>query len=150
MGSVKEGLRPRIINGINDMPKSKESIIADALGTQEGRAALAEAMVAPIKAMMDYQSIGRKLFHVEPLPPGAPAYYESDWKKNVKTKYVGQHYTPTTTYETGDKMVVAVDLNDQFGMPATASRNPRSWERMRMKHGPYYYPGDGTRWGELI
>ena len=123
------------------MPKSKESIIADALGTQEGMTALAEAMVAPIKAAMNYQSIGRKIFHVEPLE--GPAYYDTSYK----TSYVGPTFTPTTIHEMEEKMVVAVDINNIFGLPGKPDGN-RRWARM--KHGPCYYPGDGSRWGDLI
>lgn len=56
----------------------KETIIAQALETPEGRVALAQAMVEPIKRALEYQAIGRKLLMVDELPQGALARYERD------------------------------------------------------------------------
>ncbi len=41
--------------------EQREAIIAMALETAEGRTALAQAMVEPIKTSLMYQAIGRKL-----------------------------------------------------------------------------------------
>lgn len=59
-------------------PSSREMIIAQTLDTPEGRAALAKAMVEPIKESLMYQAIGQKLLKVEELPQGALARYERD------------------------------------------------------------------------
>ena len=56
----------------------KEYVIAAALETEEGRIALAQAMVEPIKRSLEYQAIGRKLLMVDELPQGALARYEKD------------------------------------------------------------------------
>lgn len=56
----------------------KEYLIATALNTEEGRVALAQAMVEPIKRSLEYQAIGRKLIMVDELPQGALARYEKD------------------------------------------------------------------------
>lgn len=56
----------------------KEQVIAMALETPEGRLALAQAMVEPIKTSLMYQSIGRKLLMVDELPQGALPRYERD------------------------------------------------------------------------
>jgi hypothetical protein len=58
--------------------KQREAIIAQALETPEGRVALAQAMVEPIKRALEYQAIGRKLLMVDELPQGALARYEKD------------------------------------------------------------------------
>jgi len=58
--------------------EQREQIIAMALETAEGRTALAQAMVEPIKTSLMYQAIGRKLFMVDELPQGALARYERD------------------------------------------------------------------------
>jgi len=58
--------------------EQRESIIAMALETPEGRTALAQAMVEPIKTSLMYQAIGRKLLMVDELPQGALARYERD------------------------------------------------------------------------
>ena len=50
--------------------EQRESIIAMALETAEGRTALAQAMVEPIKTSLMYQAIGRKLLMVDELPQG--------------------------------------------------------------------------------
>ena len=56
----------------------KETIIARALNTYEGRAALCQAMVEPIRQSLQYQAVGRKLLLVDELPPGALVRYERD------------------------------------------------------------------------
>lgn len=43
----------------------KEIIIAQALNTDEGRVALAQAMVEPIRRSLEYQAVGRKLLLVD-------------------------------------------------------------------------------------
>jgi hypothetical protein len=48
--------------------RKKEAIIAKALASDEGRAALAQAMVEPIRRQLEYQAIGRKLLLVDELP----------------------------------------------------------------------------------
>ncbi len=62
----------------------RDCLIAQALGTHEGRVALAEAMVAPIRAALNYQSIGRKLLMVDELPQGALARYETEINLTLK------------------------------------------------------------------
>lgn len=62
--------------GLSD--QDKEMIIAQALETDEGRTALAQAMVEPIRRALEYQAVGRKLLMVDELPQGALARYERD------------------------------------------------------------------------
>jgi len=50
-------------NGLTD--QDKEMIIAQALETDEGRTALAQAMVEPIRRSLEYQAVGRKLLMVD-------------------------------------------------------------------------------------
>lgn len=56
----------------------KEMVIAQAMETDEGRTALAQAMVEPIRRSLEYQAVGRKLLMVDELPQGALARYERD------------------------------------------------------------------------
>ena len=63
-------------NSLTD--SQKEEIIAQALNTDEGRVALAQAMVEPIRRSLEYQAVGRKLLMVDELPQGALARYERD------------------------------------------------------------------------
>jgi len=63
-------------NSLSD--QEKETIIAQALETDEGRVALAQAMVEPIRRSLEYQAVGRKLLMVDELPQGALARYERD------------------------------------------------------------------------
>ena len=58
--------------------QQKEALIAQALDTPEGRVALAQAMVEPIRRALEYQAVGRKLLMVDELPQGAYARYEKD------------------------------------------------------------------------
>ena len=63
-------------NSLTD--REKEEVIAQALETDEGRVALAQAMVEPIRRSLEYQAVGRKLLMVDELPQGALARYERD------------------------------------------------------------------------
>lgn len=63
-------------NSLSD--SEKEAVIAQALETDEGRVALAQAMVEPIRRSLEYQAVGRKLLMVDELPQGALARYERD------------------------------------------------------------------------
>lgn len=63
-------------SGLTD--NEKEQVIAQALETDEGRVALAQAMVEPIRRSLEYQAVGRKLLMVDELPQGALARYERD------------------------------------------------------------------------
>jgi len=67
-----------MIDKTNLTNEQKEAIIAQALNTDEGRIALAQAMVEPIRRSLEYQAVGRKLLLVDELPQGALARYERD------------------------------------------------------------------------
>ena len=63
-------------NGLTN--EDKLAVIEAALNTDEGRVALAQAMVEPIRRSLEYQAVGRKLIMVDELPQGALARYERD------------------------------------------------------------------------
>ena len=63
-------------NGLSD--EQKQQVVAQALETEEGRMALAQAMVEPIRRALAYQAVGRKCLMVDELPQGALARYERD------------------------------------------------------------------------
>ena len=63
-------------NSVSD--NEKEMVIAQALETDEGRVALAQAMVEPIRRALEYQAVGRKCLLVDELPQGALPRYERD------------------------------------------------------------------------
>lgn len=50
---------------------TRQEIIASLLRTKEGRAKLAESMAQPLRKRMDYESIGRRMLSIQPLPEGA-------------------------------------------------------------------------------
>jgi len=56
----------------------RQELIAQAFETEEGRVALAQAMVQPIRRALEYQAVGRKLLMIDELPQGAMARYERD------------------------------------------------------------------------
>ena len=58
--------------------EKRAQLIAQAMDTPEGRVALAQAMVEPIRRALEYQAVGRKLLMVDELPQGAYARYEKD------------------------------------------------------------------------
>ena len=58
--------------------RSRQSQLMSMIGSSGGRSALAASMVNPIRRNLDYQAIGRAIFGVQAMPPGAvPAYYNS-------------------------------------------------------------------------
>ena len=63
--------------------QEREMLIAQALETPEGRVALAQAMVEPIRRALEYQAVGRKLLMVDELPQGAYARYEKDVRQTA-------------------------------------------------------------------
>jgi len=63
--------------------QDREIMIAQALDTPEGRVALAQAMVEPVRRALEYQAIGRKLLMVDELPQGAYARYEKDVRQRA-------------------------------------------------------------------
>ena len=56
-----------------DFVDEREHLISQALSSDEGRNALAQAMVAPIRRSLDYQGVGRRFMEVSPMPQGALA-----------------------------------------------------------------------------
>lgn len=66
----------QVKNGYSD--SEKEAVIAAALETSEGRVALAQAMVEPVRRSLEYQAVGRKCLMVDELPQGSLARYERD------------------------------------------------------------------------
>jgi hypothetical protein len=58
--------------------EKKQHVVAQALQSEEGRVALAQAMVEPIRRALEYQAVGRKCLMVDELPQGALARYERD------------------------------------------------------------------------
>jgi hypothetical protein len=46
----------------------RETLLSQALSSPEGRVALAQSMVEPIRRSLEYQAVGRKLLLVDELP----------------------------------------------------------------------------------
>jgi len=89
--------------------EQREQIIAQALETPEGRTALAQAMVEPIKTSLMYQAIGRKLLMVDELPQGALARYERDVA--VKSYVIPKRgAVPTAEVEAEELLVPTIEL----------------------------------------
>jgi len=82
----------------------KEAVIAQALSTEEGRTALAQAMVEPIRRSLEYQAIGRKLLMVDELPQGALPRYERD-VASIATVVARQGAVPDQIQE-GEEVLV--------------------------------------------
>jgi len=89
--------------------EQREAIIAMALETAEGRTALAQAMVEPIKTSLMYQAIGRKLLMVDELPQGALARYERDVA--VKSYVIPKRgAVPSAEVEAEELLVPTIEL----------------------------------------
>jgi hypothetical protein len=82
----------------------KEAVIAMALETPEGRTALAQAMVEPIKISLNYQGIGRKLVMVDELPNGAYPRYERD--VTVTSHVVAKRGQVMTSVVEGEELLI--------------------------------------------
>lgn len=92
--------------GVNEQ---REQIIAMALDTAEGRTALAQAMVEPIKTSLMYQGIGRKLLMVDELPQGALPRYERDIA--VRSYVIPKRgMVPTSVVEAEELLIPVVEL----------------------------------------
>jgi hypothetical protein len=59
-------------------PNAIQRLISESIGSTEGRRQLASSMIQPLRARMDYQSLGRRTFLVEQLPDGALPIYDRD------------------------------------------------------------------------
>lgn len=69
------------------------TFMAQYLSTTAGRMALASSMIAPLRTTLDYQSIGRKAFPMEPLQTGAlPCYNRRFNDKIIKIGGNGKAY----------------------------------------------------------
>lgn len=89
--------------------EQREAIIAMALDTADGRVALAQAMVEPIKTSLMYQAIGRKLLMVDELPQGALPRYERDVA--VKSYVIPKRGSvPTHVVEAEELLIPVVEL----------------------------------------
>ena len=89
--------------------EQREAIIAMALDTADGRVALAQAMVEPIKTSLMYQAIGRKLLMVDELPQGALPRYERDVA--VKSYVIPKRgQVPTHVVEAEELLIPVVEL----------------------------------------
>lgn len=85
-------------------PAERETLIERALETEGGRLALAGSMANPIRMTLDYQSIGRKLVVVDPLPQGALPIYDKDIK--VPAVVVGKRGRVPDSLQEGERVTV--------------------------------------------
>lgn len=89
--------------------EQREEVLAQALQTPEGRTALAQAMVEPIKTSLMYQAIGRKILMVDELPQGALARYERDVA--VKSYVIPKRGSvPTAEVEAEELLVPTIEI----------------------------------------
>jgi hypothetical protein len=58
--------------------QERQNLIGQYLQTAEGRARLAASMVNPLRQRLDYNSVARRAFRVDPLPAGALPMYDKD------------------------------------------------------------------------
>ena len=95
-----------MVKNVKNTAEQREQIIAMALDTADGRLALAQAMVEPIKTSLMYQAIGRKLLMVDELPQGALPRYERDIA--VKSYVIGKRGSVPTMLVEGEELLVPV------------------------------------------
>lgn len=97
------------IRNVYGIDEQNEEFLAAAMDTPEGRVALAQAMVEPIKTSLMYQGVGRKLLMVDELPQGALPRYERDIavKSYVMSK---RGSVPTSIVEAEELMVPVLEI----------------------------------------
>jgi hypothetical protein len=89
----------------NNVPDAdRDSLVAQAMSTQEGKLALAQAMANPIRKNLDYQGIARRALCVDPLPQGAIASYERDI--DVAAYVISSNGSGAESRIFGDRVVV--------------------------------------------
>lgn len=89
--------------------EQREKVIAMALDTPEGRTALSQAMVEPIKTSLMYQAIGRKLLMVDELPQGSLPRYERDIA--VKSYIIPKRGSvPTSVVEAEELFIPVIEI----------------------------------------
>jgi len=74
----------RLGRGIGEINAEREAIISEYLDSSEGRQALAQSMVEPIRRALDYQGVGRSLLMVDELPEGGLARYEEARVRDIR------------------------------------------------------------------
>ena len=62
---------------VSTFDQNRDSILQTYMSTGEGRQRLATSMVEPIRQRLDYQSLARRVFHVDPLPEGILPIYDA-------------------------------------------------------------------------
>lgn len=98
-----------MVRNNKNVNEQREAIIAMALDSADGRVALAQAMVEPIKTSLMYQAIGRKLLMVDELPQGALPRYERDVA--VKSYVIPKRgQVPTHVVEAEELLIPVVEL----------------------------------------
>jgi len=90
--------------GKNLTPEQKAEIMAQVVETDEGKVALAQAMIEPIRRSLEYQAIGRKLLLVDMLPQGAIPRYERDVA--VAATVISRKGGVPVSYQEGEEVLV--------------------------------------------
>jgi len=98
-----------MVKNVRNTNEQREAIIAMALESVEGRTALAQAMVEPIKTSLMYQAIGRKCLMVDELPQGALPRYERDIA--VRSYVIPKRgQVPSSVVEAEELLIPVVEL----------------------------------------
>jgi hypothetical protein len=82
----------------------RDSLIARAIMTNEGKLALAQAMANPIRRNLDYHGLARRSLVVDPLPQGALPVYDRDI--DVAAVVVSSNGTGVESRVFGDRVTV--------------------------------------------
>ena len=73
--------------------QEREEIIGRMLSSAEGRNRLAQSMIQPLRRRLDYNSLCRRIFRVDPLPDGALPIYEGDSNHSYGVSEDGENVT---------------------------------------------------------
>jgi hypothetical protein len=91
------------------------------------RTKLAISMIQPLRRNLDYAALGRKLFQVEQLPPGAvPIYDREGWQ------YTEHGVSPVSSQD--DEIVIGPCNPDAVMIEQEVEAEPKSrWERLMLE-----------------
>lgn len=68
----------KVVDKYKPIKKSKEEILVELLQNTKGKQKLAEAISIPFTQQLNYESLSTRVFDVQPLPPGALAFFPNN------------------------------------------------------------------------
>lgn len=107
-----------------DDNREREAVLSNLLRSAEGRMRIAAAMTHPLRRRLEYASIARRMFHVEPLPQGVEPIYEVNGE-SYSMDESGRQVIPTPRSGRDRVTVPLFEIASNPQMPLTLIRERR-------------------------